>query len=61
MSDIARSISVFGRDIVIEQDSNAGDGGTVFDAALVLTKYCEMLDSGHWLGKRVIELGCGCG
>ena len=40
---------------------SGGNGATVWDSALVLADFLSDLDSEDWRGKRVLDLGAGCG
>ena len=54
-----------GRKVKVHEDYDAGLGGTLFDGALCLCNYVEYLcgerGADYYVGKRVIELGAGCG
>mmetsp|Transcript_13928 Transcript_13928/g.18214 ORF Transcript_13928/g.18214 Transcript_13928/m.18214 type:complete len:258 (+) Transcript_13928:97-870(+) len=50
--------------ILVHEDYDAGLGGTLFDGALCLCNYIEYLKTNEnvsFKGKKVIELGAGCG
>lgn len=59
------SLSLFGQSLVLQQDPNSGEHGTtVWDASIVFSKYAEFNAKKFgpaMHGKKVIELGAGCG
>lgn len=60
------SISLFGIDLEIHQDPDSrtlGHGAVVWDSAVIFCKYLEHTPTAcsNWHGKKVIELGSGCG
>lgn len=59
------SLSLFGQSLVLQQDPNSGEHGTtVWDASLVFAKFAEFNAKKFgpaMHGKRVLELGAGCG
>jgi len=68
-SDVEFTISLWGTDLCIAQNpsaKNLGHGAVVWDAAVIFSKFMEHsgksdFSSSNLQGKRVLELGSGCG
>jgi len=64
---LSRTINFKQHEIIIEANSDLSDnesGFTLWDASLTLAMYFENttdFPENYWKGKKVIELGCGCG
>ena len=61
MSEMIRDFLLDGVWLQLEQDPALGYGGTVWDAALVLSAYLSSLEGEFTPSTRVLELGSGTG